>query len=300
MKQKYLFLIAAVFIVIVAIVLLQRPPRKAQPWSLLLSTTNKQGRSNVDYTPLVTKIQDYLSTVPDGQFGIYFHDLHSGHIFGINEQLPITAASTIKVPLVLYLNELVAAGQEDLSTPISYVKERHYQGGNGVLRYDGREDYPYSLRVLSNLAITISDNIATSMLIDHLGRQNFINYMVGLGGKTVYPGGKNVTTAADMGLYMKEVLDFAKRSPQLGHRILDDMAHSIFHTGIPGLLPPEITVAHKEGDLDGIANDVGIVFHDHPYILTVLSIGIADLDEGFSHIAAISKLVFDYQSQLHR
>ncbi|MBC7339961.1 MAG: serine hydrolase [Firmicutes bacterium] len=33
--------------------------------------------------------------------------------------------------------------------------------------------------------------------------------------------------------------------------------------GLPGQLPPGLQVAHKEGDMTGVGNDVGIVFSSH-------------------------------------
>lgn len=298
--KHWILTMAAILLAIALLVLYQRPAKERDPWALLLATTQPRGTKALDYSPLVAQLEEYIAAVDNAQFGIYFQDLHSGQAFGINEEHPFTAASTIKVPLVLYLNHLVAEGKEDFNTRIRYVPERHHQGGNGVLQYDGREEFEYSLRILSNLTITISDNIATAMLLDYLGRPNFVDYMKSLGGKTVYPTGKNVTTARDMGVYLNALLDFAKEHPHLGQRILDDMAHSIFHIGIPQFLPKDIVVAHKEGDLDGVTNDVGIVFTEHPYILAVLCMGGISYDEGFAHIGAISRLVYDYQSQLSR
>lgn len=93
-------------------------------------------------------------------------------------------------------------------------------------------------------------------------------------------------------------MTFAKAHPDLGSRLLDDMSHPIYHVGIPGNLPEKLIVAHKEGDVSGVANDVGIVFADKPYILVVLSKGVSDIDEGFARIAHISKIVYDYQDTL--
>jgi beta-lactamase class A len=122
---------------------------------------------------------------------------------------------------------------------------------------------------LANLAITISNNIAYKMLTRDLGRENIVDFMTHLGGKIVFPEGKHMT--------------FAK-----------DMSHSIYHVGIPGNLPEEVIVARKEGDVAGVANDMGIVFADNPYILVVLSKGVPDIDGGFTRITKISQMVYDY------
>ncbi|MDQ0287622.1 beta-lactamase class A [Desulfofundulus luciae] len=252
-----------------------------------------------DYQPLQEQLKEYLAQQP-GVYGIYFKDLHSGTSFDINGDEPITAASTVKVPVVLYLNHLVAQGKLNWDDRVVYDSKQDYQGGAGILQFSARDGDSYSLRVLANLSITISDNIAYRMLVRHLGKDNVARFMRDLGGQTVFPGGENITTARDMGRYMEAVLEFSREHPALGERLLDDMANPIYHVGLPGKLPPEVRVAHKEGDVWGVANDAGIVFAEHPYILVVLSRGETDVDKGFARIAEISRMVYDYQMNLKR
>ncbi len=252
-----------------------------------------------DYAPLKKQIEQFIAQKPGSAYGIYFQDLGSGKSIGINENNPMTAASTVKMPLSLYLSTLVAEKKISWDTRFAYQQFTDYEGGNGVLRYYAREGDRYSVRALNTLSLTISDNIAFRMLARNLGRENFTGFMKGLGGKTVYPGGRNLTTARDMGLYVQGILDLARRRPVEGNRLLDDLSHSIYHAGLPGLLPENVMVAHKEGDLDeGVANDAGVVFCPRPYILVVLSSGVKDLDEGFLDIAKISKIAYDYQEKM--
>ncbi len=251
-----------------------------------------------DYTPLQKQIKEFIAA-RKAAYGIYFQDLGSGKAFGINEDRPMVAASTVKLPMALYLNTLATEGKLDWKTRISFRQTTDYEGGNGILRYAAREGDRYSLRTLHTLMLTLSDNIAFRMLARHVGRDNFVRFMREIGGKTVYPGGKNLTTARDMGVYLQATLDFVRRHPEEGQRLLDDLAHSIYHTGLPGHLPEDVVVAHKEGDLDeGVANDVGVVFCSRPYLLVVLSEGVRDLEEGFADIARISKMTYDYQEKL--
>ncbi|WP_242868729.1 serine hydrolase [Desulfotomaculum copahuensis] len=231
-------------------------------------------------------------------YAVYFEDLASGRHFDINGDKLMVAASTVKMPMALYVNNLVLQGKLHWHDRIAYHKATDYEDGSGVLRYEAREGDRYSLRVLTSLSVTISDNVAFRMLARHVGRPNFIAFMQELGGRTVYPGGKNLTTARDLAVYARAVLDFARRHPEEGKRLLDDLANPIFHVGLPEKLPDHVMVAHKEGDLDGIANDVGIVFCERPYIMVVLSSGIKDGRQGFADIAALSKMAYDYQQGL--
>ena len=257
----------------------------------------RPGARQPDYRPLVEKVRSFIATRPQ-TFGIYFKDLQTGATWGINEREPIHAASTIKVPLVLYVNHQVAAGRARMDDRVVYEPDRDLTGGAGILQRDGFPGKSYSLRVLTNLSITISDNVTTNMLFRHFGKERVGEFMRSLGGEVIFPEGRRISTARDMGLYVEAVLDFARQHPLLGGRMLDDMGHSIFHVGLPGLLPPDVFVAHKEGDVEGVADDVGIVFGRRPFVLAILSKGVEDIDRGFADIARISKIVYDYQEGL--
>ncbi len=250
-----------------------------------------------DFGPLRTQIQQYVNG-KDATYGIYFKDLISGKTFGINEAEQFTAASITKVPVVLYLNQLAADGKVDWQDKVVYNSKTDYDGGAGILQFSAHDGDKYSLRILANLAITISDNIAANMLKRYLGLDSVSAYMRKIGGEIAFPDGKNLTTARDMATYMQAVLNFYAQNKDLGRRLLDDMANPIYHVGLPGKLPDNITVAHKEGDVWGVANDFGVVFGSRPYMLVVLSKNVKDLDQGFAAIADISKIAYDYEEAL--
>lgn len=250
-----------------------------------------------DYAPLKQAMQKFIAGYPGIFYGIYFKDLTSGVSFGLNEYGVFPAASCIKAPLVLYLCDLVDRGKLDWQNKVTYAAELDWQGGAGCLQFFAQDGNKYSLRVLSNLAITISDNIATRMLLRYVGKNNFINYLWSLGAGTVYPGGQNNSTPRDMGRYVEAIIKYAKTHPS-GRQLLDDMANPIWHVGLPGKVPDRITVAHKEGDLTGVADDIGVVYGSRPYILTVMSTGVPNEDVGFANIASLSKLAYDYQEKL--
>ncbi len=230
-----------------------------------------------------------------GRFGIYFEDLVTGESYGLDDSKPLPAASVVKVPIVLYLYQRVADGHVNLDRRVAYQAETDYEGGDGVLRHVAREGDTYSLRVLANLAITISDNIATRMLIRYLGKRNIIQFMRSIGCTTVYPGGDNIASARDAGTYVKAALRFAEKHQELGRLFLDDLANSIYHVGLPGGVPAQVVVAHKEGSLDDVANDAGVVFAARPFVLAVFSADIQDVDQGFLDIAAITRIVYESQ-----
>ncbi|MBE3580914.1 MAG: serine hydrolase [Thermoanaerobacteraceae bacterium] len=251
-----------------------------------------------DYGPLKEQIENYLAGQP-GTYGVYFKDLISGQSFGINADLPLPAASTVKLPAVLFINYLVDQGRLDWQDKLTYQSDLHYQGGSGILQFGVKDGDRYTLRTLTTLSITVSDNIAYNMLRHFVGKETLAQFMRQLGAQTVFPNGQNLSTARDMATYVQAALDFSQARPD-GRRLLDDMANGIYNEGIPAQIPAGITVAHKEGFIWGSPGDVGVVFGSRPFIVTVLSQGVDDPDRGFANIATVAKMMYDYQEGLAR
>lgn len=252
-----------------------------------------------DYGPLQQELSQYIQG-QGGRIGVYFRDVRSGASFGINEREPITAASSIKAPIVLYLLQQVADGKLHLEDTVAYQADTDYSSGAGVIQFFTHDGARYSLGVLANLAISVSDNIAWKMLLRHLGKDNIAAYFRSLGGETVYPDGANISTARDLGIYLQALLDFAGAHPDLGESLLQHMSHTIFdEEGIPPGVPDNVQVAHKVGTVTGVANDIGIVFlADRPYILCVMTDGVGQsIDDGFAAIEEISRLVYQFQKE---
>jgi len=241
---------------------------------------------NPDYVALEKKLQDYVADLEreTGQkWGIYFEDLTSGKSFGVNPDLWVPAASTVKVPVVLYASYLVSRGELSWDERLMYIAERDWRPGAGSLQFTAKDHDTFTIRELCEKAIVESDNVAWKMLERRLGKENIANFMTQLGGNVVYPNGQNVSTPRDMATYMKAALLFARDNPE-GKKLLYDLAHTIWNTGLNRFIPSKVKVAHKEGDVIGVANDVGIVYDYRPYIIAIMSRGHEDVEAGFEEI----------------
>jgi len=257
-------------------------------------------RWNPDYSRLEEQLENYiwqLNREYGQEWGIYFIDLTSGEVFGINEDLPIPAASTVKVPVVLYASHLVSQGKLSWDEKLTYLSWRDYRTGAGSLQFTAKDGDTFSIRELCEKAIVESDNVAWKMLERRLGKDNIAAFMRELGGEVVYPDGENISTAKDLATYMLSALKFSQENPE-GKKLIWDLSHTIWNTGLNRYTPPEVTVAHKEGDVNGVSNDVGIVYAQHPYIVAIMSKGQEDVEAGFEQIGTISKMIYDYQASL--
>lgn len=250
-----------------------------------------------DYAGLKSDLQKYIGGRP-GNIGVYVKDIGSGKTLEIGSDNVYAAASTIKLPLVLYIYEQAAEGNVDLDTTLTYTQE-YYAQGTGILQgkpFGGS----YTVRELSRLAIEYSDNVAWKMLLDFVDPDELTAFEKSLGAAaTGKIDGLYVTTPKDMGNYLEEALAFSKEHPDYGNEVLYFMEHSIFKEGIPQNLPDGTIVAHKMGALNDKFHDVGMVFGKRPYIITIFT------QDGWETVsletlADISRMVYDFQENLDK
>lgn len=234
------------------------------------------------------ELSKYLSGL-EGHYGVYYYNLVTKESFGINECEEFTAASTIKVPINLYLYRKIKNGEVNPLGTLKYIRD-DFEGGTGIIQSQsfGKK---YTIKQLSRLSITHSDNVATNMLLRYMGIKNVKNYMRDIGGAVVKDN-KNVSCPKDLGLYMKHVYEFSKNNGDMGMELMDSLLNTKFNDRIPALLPSSIKVAHKIGTQVKTVNDVGIVFKDNPYIISIMSKEV-DENKAPGEIAKISKIVYD-------
>lgn len=256
------------------------------PQSLSFKVDAKDNSKAID--TLKGDLESYIKNYK-GQYGIYYYNIATGEGFGINDTDEYTAASTIKVPLNLYLYTQIKSGAVDPRGTLTYLKE-DYEGGTGDIQYE-KVGSTYTIGDLSKLSIGESDNVAANMLIRHLGAENIKQYMRQVGGVVVRDE-ENVSCPRDMVLYMRLIYEFNQNEGELGQRLMEYFLNTEFNDKIPALLPKNVKVAHKIGNQVGVINDVGIVFSDSPYILAVMSKDVNE-EEAATVIPTISKKVYD-------
>jgi len=230
----------------------------------------------------------------NGEYGIYYIDLKTGTGFGINEMEEYFAASTVKIPINLYLYKTIEDGEINPNSTMKYIEE-DYELGTGRIQGEpfGKE---YSIKELSRLSIIYSDNIAANMLIRLIGRYNFKDYMRDIGGNVVVYK-ENTSCPRDMAIYMREVYMFYMRNPDLGRQLINCFENTVYNDRIPKLIPENVRVAHKIGNWPPLEyHDVGIVFCDRPYVISIMTKDNKDYEEACYAIANISKKVYDFIS----
>lgn len=109
-----------------------------------------------------------LADATGGIVGVAATQLATGRHIGYREDELFPTASVIKLPLLVTLYEDAIAGRIDLSERITYRDETKV-AGSGVLQYldDGLNP---TLRDLAVLMMSVSDNTATDLLFDRVGK----------------------------------------------------------------------------------------------------------------------------------
>ena len=234
-------------------------------------------------------VEDFVSQ-QSGKYGVTFIDLATGESFGIKDTDEYIAASTSKFPINLLLYTKIESGEIDPEMKLEY-KKSDFEAGTGIIQ-GSPYGTQYTVRETSKLAIQKSDNCGVNMIIDLLGLENCRQYIVDLGG-VVYYGDRHRSCPHDMALVAKELYRHYLENPEVYGEMINNLENTDWHDRIDSLLPKDVKVAHKIGNQTRTANDVGIVFASHPYVLSVMTDNV-DFGTACTQIGKLSKMIYYY------
>ena len=120
-----------------------------------------------------------IADATGGVIGVAATQLATGRHIGYREDELFPTASVIKLPLLVTLYEDAIAGRIDLSERVTYRDETKV-AGSGVLQYLDEGLNP-TLRDLAVLMMSVSDNTATDLLFDRVGKARIEAVMDRLG-----------------------------------------------------------------------------------------------------------------------
>ena len=232
-----------------------------------------------NYAETLHSMLPRLTALP-GEVSVFGQDLITGECWAYQADLPLVAASVIKLPILVEAFRQVRDGQASMEETFS-IRPEQKMPSCGALTYlhDGLS---VTFRDLCVLMIILSDNTATNLLIDRLGMDS-VNQTIralGLGQTTLRRklfdseaaarGLENTITAREMGALLEKLFRGQCVSPQADEAMLNIMKDQRLNGKIPFFLHG-VKIAHKTGEDDGITHDVGIVYAGHPLILCFAS-----------------------------
>lgn len=268
---------------------------------------------------LEAQIQTEFSEEP-GTFALAFKDLSTDETLLINARDSFHAASTMKTPVLIELYKQAAEGHFALSDSILVKNEFKSIVDGSLYSMDIGEDSEEKLykaigskATIADLAydmIIASSNLATNIVIELVDAKNVTQTMRELGApeinvlrgvediKAYEQGLSNSTTAFDLMAIFEQLGKEAVVSKEASREMIEILLDQKFNDIIPALLPKDVKVAHKTGNITAVHHDSGIVFlpNGKKYVLVLLSKELGDFDAGTARMAKVSKIVYDYIS----
>lgn len=269
---------------------------------------------------LSQKLQDRIGEIDqhlDGVMGVAIRDLTDGQTFLLHGDDIFPQASSIKITVLAELYEQEQRGRRgeqsvarlgDLYTVRSedLVPDSLIMLGltPGVTRVTNRD--------LATMMVAVSDNSATNVLIDHVGMANVEHMLASLGLKNTHlqrkmmdieaarQGRENISTPREMmtlleAIYRNKILDQELTAEFF--KVLSTPKDS----SIPKLLPPEVKIANKPGELEAVRNDSGIVFvPNRPFVICVMTTYLREERDGQQAISQIALAAYQYFDRLGR
>ena len=243
--------------------------------------------SDLLWKKLETRVEEIAARL-DGVMGVAVLDLTDGRVLLRNADRVFTAASSIKLAILLELyrqDQEARAGAkgkarfDDIYSfdPKDLVEDSRIMAGltPGVTRVTNRD--------LAQFMVAVSDNAAANVLIDRVGRDNVNAMLRSLGlSKTMLRrkmmdiaaarrGEENVATPQEM----VRLLEAIFKEKAVGKKSTAGLIKQLStkkDTYIPRLLPDHVEVADKPGELEGVRNDSGLVFAAHrPFAISVMT-----------------------------
>lgn len=218
-----------------------------------------------------------------GDVGLYYHRLGDGAAPELhNPDLPLIAASVIKVPIMVAAFRDMASGALDPGEIVE-IRPEMKKPSCGALTYmhDGLKA---TVMDLITLMIILSDNTATNIMIDRLtcDRVNLAMAQLGIPGiclrrRLFEPelsarGIQNTVTARGVGTLLERMAEGTLLGRSDDDRMLQILLNQRLNGKLPFFLHSEgIRCAHKTGEDDGITHDAGIVYAERPFVLVMLS-----------------------------
>lgn len=259
----------------------------------------------------LAKLFEKVGSVP-AEIGLAVRGVDIDLRVDIGSHIPFRSASIIKVPLLAALLWLSEQGKLDWQETLA-LRDEDRTPGSGILR-ELHSGLALTLHDLAVLMIVLSDNTATNMLIDRAGVESVQEFLHRLGfhhttlQRKMYDfaaaeqGRENLCCAAEIADLLKWMAQGEIRAtdgtPLVSRDGCEQMLHimreQFYRDQIPYLLPSEVKVANKTGEISGHHHDSAVVWTPSgTYSLVVLTRGFEHRRTAAQFIAELSLMVYE-------
>ncbi len=234
-----------------------------------------------------------------GRVGVYLQALDGSEAFSLRGDEVFPAASTIKLALLLELYRQCDRPGPRLADP--YLLDPKDLAEDSAILGHLAPGTRLTLGDLALFTVVVSDNSATNILMDRVGMDRVNATLDTLGLRrtrlrrkmmdvqAAREGRENLATPRELARLLLEIQGGPTLAPasRTGLMKLLEIPKDSY---LSRLLPDGLAVADKTGSLQGVRNDVGIVFvKGRPFVIAVMASHLRDDREGEAVIAAIAR-----------
>jgi beta-lactamase class A len=244
-----------------------------------------------------------LLSPPSGVVALAARHVESGRTWRHNEHLALPSASLIKLPILAAFWQTVEVGRLDPGEWVSVPAEALRVEGTGVLKALAPGLRP-TWSDLATLMITVSDNVATNLIIDRLGMEAIQAWIdkAGLAETRIErrmmdraamsAGRGNWTSAADMEALLLAIAAGTCVSGEASREMRRVFEAQQIQDRLPRRLGEGVRVANKTGNFADVIHDAGIVtWPGGTLVIAVLTQGSRPPWQGMDAIAEIGAVL---------
>jgi beta-lactamase class A len=218
-----------------------------------------------------------LAKAHQGKVAIAVKNLATGESYALNADTPMPTASLIKFPVMVEAYYQFAEGEAKPTDLCVYERDPKVVG-SGILVEHFTPGMTFCLRDAIRVMIVWSDNMATNIVLDHIGIASTAKRMEALGlpntkihskvfrrDTSVFPErskrfGLGSTTANEM----VKLLELLHENKLVGPKACAEMRKHLEKCDdkdkFPRFLPPGTKIEHKTGSVDAARTDAGIIY----------------------------------------
>ena len=240
-----------------------------------------------------------------GKYSFFFEDLKSGYVYGYNENVCMTAAGCMKLPIAVSLIKAVEDKKTDFMTNIKIDRKDKVYGTGIIHEFNERE---YTVFELLVAMLIQSDNTAANKIIDIVSMDRINEDIISMGLKNTKlnrkttdernknPDIENITSAYDLTKIWKHLYDGTFLSKDNGQMLIDILRRQQIKNKLALYLNDDLKVeiSSKTGDKKGVENDTEFIeLPSGTFAFTVLSMDIPNSVYGTVTLAKSGKMMWD-------
>lgn len=227
-----------------------------------------------------------------GDWGIWVKSLDGQEEIRFNQDLILTAASVIKLPVLVVYYQQADQGKINPGDEYILAEADRWEYGTGSMQYQPAGTR-YTYQEVAGLVANQSDNMGMEVLIKKLGGYARVQQLVHGLGLVKTDLKENETTAAEAGKLFFDLARGKLLSPASREELFNNLTDTVNEERIPAGMPEDVRVVHKFGSEAGVVNDCGLVESTEPYVICILTANVS-AGEAEARLPQISQAVWEW------